>query len=709
MKKLTILLMLLLASGMSFGQITSTSSGGNWSDTTTWVGGIVPTENDNVVINGPVKGFAHCKDLKISKTGTLTKSGGEIKGNLMNEGTLDISSTTYFNVYGDIENNGHFYTEILSLKGNLDPHNISGDSLINIKYFKPDSGALIVAGSNIKLKTYLKLYYSTLDMGEYDLYLTNSSINQMFNLVTYFAPSNKILFTTGKLYLEDGSVLNELSITGNVEVNGDDNSINKHVLIWGNVIVNDHLKFDNYYDSDTVSGTFTNLGQVDFGSDQNVLYVFSDVENKGVWNYGAVHLAGTGDQKFSFDSDHIPSGIKITMHVHDAGPYQWYHDGSETGSGDSTLTALAQYTSQQGTYYCDANGIRCHEFIIGQATDELSAAFTADQTSGTMPLAVQFTDQSAGSPTTWSWDFGDGNTSTDKNPSHTYSSAGTYTVSLTVGKGTNTDTETKTDYITVNQQSTGNLLFENFDGETFVPSGWSQTIVNTSNTWQKGNVKDHSFSSIDPSNVYSAICPWVEAGQDEWLISPPVNIPSGASSIQFYAGYSTDFLTYATLKLNISTDGGTNWTKIWEATDDDKPWSWRKIELDLSSYADNQDVKFGWQYVGNNGDIVAIDSVLVKGGLTGIDDEFENKVALKNSPNPFRSQTTLSFVLSKSSAVRIEIYNSLGQIVAVPVSSELNAGTHKIIYKPDNLSTGIYYYRLFVNGNSTTKRMILTR
>jgi PKD repeat protein len=59
------------------------------------------------------------------------------------------------------------------------------------------------------------------------------------------------------------------------------------------------------------------------------------------------------------------------------------------------------------------------------------ASFTASPSSGTAPLAVQFTDTSTGSPTSWSWTFGDGATSPSQSPSHIYSEAGTFTAQLT--------------------------------------------------------------------------------------------------------------------------------------------------------------------------------------------------------------------------------------------------------------------------------------
>jgi len=77
------------------------------------------------------------------------------------------------------------------------------------------------------------------------------------------------------------------------------------------------------------------------------------------------------------------------------------------------------------------------------------AGFTANITTGTAPLGVQFNDTSTGSPTTWNWTFGDGGRSTEQNATHTYTAAGTYTVSLNVSIANLCNTSTRTDYITV--------------------------------------------------------------------------------------------------------------------------------------------------------------------------------------------------------------------------------------------------------------------
>ena len=70
--------------------------------------------------------------------------------------------------------------------------------------------------------------------------------------------------------------------------------------------------------------------------------------------------------------------------------------------------------------------------IVPAAAELPGADFIANQSSGVVPLVVQFTDTSTGIPTTWLWDFGDGSSSDEQHPIHTFTTAGTYTVNLTV-------------------------------------------------------------------------------------------------------------------------------------------------------------------------------------------------------------------------------------------------------------------------------------
>jgi len=113
-----------------------------------------------------------------------------------------------------------------------------------------------------------------------------------------------------------------------------------------------------------------------------------------------------------------------------------YHTYSAVGLYTVALTA----TNTSGSGTCTKAGL---VHILG-----IKAEFKADTTFGTVPLTVNFTDESTGTPTTWSWTFGDGGASTVQNPSHTYVATGYYTVMLTVQGLHGSNTTIKSSYIT---------------------------------------------------------------------------------------------------------------------------------------------------------------------------------------------------------------------------------------------------------------------
>ncbi len=257
------------------------------------------------------------------------------------------------------------------------------------------------------------------------------------------------------------------------------------------------------------------------------------------------------------------------------------------------------------------------------------------------------------------------------------------------------------------------LIDEKFDN-TFPPAGWSTQVLNSSYTWNQDNVQDHNFNEIDPSSQYSAVCPWVAADQNEWLITPAFNLSSGTSSVEFYAGYSTNWLTAATLKLNISTNGGTNWTEIWNAVNDGQGWIWRSETIDLSAYANKQNLKLAWQYVGNDGDIAAIDAVKVtQVTSTGTEEAVDLPVTAyklwQNYPNPFNPATKIRYSLPSAGKVQLKIYNILSQEVMTLVNEFKSAGEHNIEFNAAALPSGVYFYRILSGNYNEVKKMVLLK
>ncbi len=261
-------------------------------------------------------------------------------------------------------------------------------------------------------------------------------------------------------------------------------------------------------------------------------------------------------------------------------------------------------------------------------------------------------------------------------------------------------------------------LEEGFDTSPFPPTGWTTTVTSSNYTWQQGNPSNHPFSEIDPSSQNSALCPWVAENQDEWLISPTFTISGSPATLEFYAGHSTLYLSYATLKLHISQNGGSTWTQLWEAANDGGEWGWRQVQVDLSGYANRGNVKLAWQYVGNDGDLVALDGIVVEVETASGEDSPVLSTQLflaQNHPNPFNSQTAIRFSVPENNSgsdVTLRIYNIEGRLVRTLLDRPAHSGIQDVLWnaRDDNsklVPAGAYFYQLRVDQRSRTKRMIL--
>lgn len=79
----------------------------------------------------------------------------------------------------------------------------------------------------------------------------------------------------------------------------------------------------------------------------------------------------------------------------------------------------------------------------------------------------------------------------------------------------------------------------------------------------------------------------------------------------------------------------------------------------------------------------------------------------QNYPNPFNPGTTIRYSLSKPGFVQLKIYDISGKEISSLVSGNIDAGSYIQKFTPDNISGGIYFYSLNVNGiTADTKKMI---
>ncbi len=81
----------------------------------------------------------------------------------------------------------------------------------------------------------------------------------------------------------------------------------------------------------------------------------------------------------------------------------------------------------------------------------------------------------------------------------------------------------------------------------------------------------------------------------------------------------------------------------------------------------------------------------------------------QNYPNPFNPSTTIKFSIPTSGNVTLKVYDLLGKEVATLVNEELAAGVYTTNFNAENLSSGIYFYKLSTANYTASKKMLLIK
>ena len=82
----------------------------------------------------------------------------------------------------------------------------------------------------------------------------------------------------------------------------------------------------------------------------------------------------------------------------------------------------------------------------------------------------------------------------------------------------------------------------------------------------------------------------------------------------------------------------------------------------------------------------------------------------QNYPNPFNPSTTISFGIPTESNVKLEIYNSLGQLVKVLVDKKMSAQYYEVKWEVGKISSGMYFYKIIaIDINNPNKNLVQTK
>jgi hypothetical protein len=137
--------------------------------------------------------------------------------------------------------------------------------------------------------------------------------------------------------------------------------------------------------------------------------------------------------------------------------------------------------------------------------------------------------------------------------------------------------------------------------------------------------------------------------------------------------------------------------------DPDAPWDRVVIIMDIQGGSGSGGDRYTW-YLDN---FVFLD---VSTSIDQISSEIPLDLQLKqNYPNPFNPTTTIEFGLADASFTTLEVYNMLGQKMAVLANEQLAAGWHRVNLDATNMSSGTYIYRLTAGDRVETRKLTLIK
>ncbi len=185
----------------------------------------------------------------------------------------------------------------------------------------------------------------------------------------------------------------------------------------------------------------------------------------------------------------------------------------------------------------------------------------------------------------------------------------------------------------------------------------------------------------------------------------------------------------------VTTNGGTNWGNLTTIgtgnvsgiTGAATSW-WFTRQTTAVNYSSNNGTSWSAQYtapagsfyhitksragatlwgVRSNGGISRYGQTV---GITPVSNEVPAQYDLsQNYPNPFNPTTKINFAVPKSGLVTIKVYDVVGKEVATLVNEVKNAGSYSVDFTANNVSSGVYFYKISAGDFSAVKRMMLIK
>ena len=340
--------------------------------------------------------------------------------------------------------------------------------------------------------------------------------------------------------------------------------------------------------------------------------------------------------------------------------------------------------------------------------------------------SIDFTDLSnISTPTSWSWIFegGSPNTSSLQNPTVTYNNPGTYSVQLIASNGNgNSPPEIKTGYITVLPAPISAALIEGFETSALPNSTWMLRNVSSTNTnWQQTNIafasgNNSAFVSetAAPSSTVDLYSPtydfgstpnlaltfkWAGAERDQSTTS------SDAFSLYFSTNCGATWIPRLSKFIKSSTAGVSG---VVNGNFTPTPSQFHQEIISIGNLSSYNNVLLRFRYVtelGSSNNFYLDDINL--SSITNLKEQYSNALNLSVFPSPANENISVMFDLLEDKKVEITLVDVLGKTLKTITQQRLGNGNHTLTIPVNDMSKGIYFVKVNVNGIITTQKIVV--
>jgi hypothetical protein len=249
-----------------------------------------------------------------------------------------------------------------------------------------------------------------------------------------------------------------------------------------------------------------------------------------------------------------------------------------------------------------------------------------------------------------------------------------------------------------------------FDENTFSNINWE---LNT-------NVSASGLNSISLNNYSNT------TGSSNGFTSTSIDLTSVDPSEELlfsfdYAYRKKDELSNDRLKIFGTTDCGKTWmlfktisatqfsTLIESQSYTPNQSDWENITFTLYSLfqSNNQTFRFKFIFESEGGNNFYIDNINIFPSSQLNVLENNNIETLSLYPNPTKNNALLKFYSATSQTIKIDIYNSLGEIVKTVYRGNANTGSNQYLIETATFEKGIYYIN--INGDNISKTIKLIK